>query len=583
MKKDFFIIILLFFCLQSIAQIPPVWSGNEKVRLTNTFVTQYIYPSAIAWRSDTSQILIQNEAVLLKRSNGQSSLVDTNTCKLKSTPTKTASILLDFGKELFGGIRIITGMYEGGLPATIRVRFGESYSEAMSELKGKSNATNDHAIRDFTTILPWLGAAEIGNTGFRFVRIDLLDTSKTLLLKEISAAFKFRDVPYLGSFRSSDTLLNKIWDIGAYTVHLNMQNYLWDGIKRDQLAWMGDLSLETKTLFSVFGKNEIVPQTLDLIRDETPLPQWMNTLSSFSLWWPYIQYNLYMQNGDLNYLKQQEKYLTGLVNMMVGYIKDNGEENLPARFFDWPTSPNEKGVHAGLQSLMIVSLESSSKVFGYLRNSPMKMLCDKAITKLRTYIPDPNKSLQAAAMMGLAGLQKPIYINDTYFKGTDYNHISPFMGYHILQNKALAGDYHSSLDFIRFYWGAMLKLGATTFWEDLQTEDLPNAAGIDKAVPAGKLDIHGDCGEYCYLGLRHSLCHGWASGPTPWLSEHVLGVKILAPGCTVVKIEPHLGDLQFAEGSYPTPYGIIKIKHTKLANGKIKSVVSAPKQIKILQ
>ena len=584
MKKAFFISSFIVICFYCNGQLPNIWKDTDKVRFSDSsFVTHYIYPKAISWKSDTSRTLIQNEGLLLKVNNGQSSLVNTDNCRLKSSSSKTASLLIDFGKEIFGGVRIVTGMYEDGLPASIRIRFGESYSESMSELKEKSNATNDHAMRDFTTNLPWLGAAEIGNTGFRFVRIDLLDTGKVLLIKEISAAFKFRDIPYLGSFYCSDTLLNRIWDTGAYTVHLNMQNYLWDGIKRDQLPWMGDLSVETKTLFSVFGNNDIVPKTLDLIRDETPLPHWMNTLSSFSMWWPYTQYNLYMQNGDLTYLKKQEDYLTGLVNMTVGFIKENGEENLPSRFFDWPSSTNEKAVHAGLQSLMIISLESSSTIFGYLKNTKMKSVCEKAIAKLKTHTPDPNNSLQAAAMMGLAGLQTPDYINTTYFKNTDYNHISPFMGYFILQNKARANDYITSLTFIRFYWGAMLKLGATTFWEDLQTEDLPNASRIDQAVPSGKLDIHGDCGEYCYIGLRHSLCHGWASGPTPWLSEHVLGIKIIEPGCKVIKIEPHLGDLSFAEGSYPTPFGVVKVKHTKLSNGKIDTQVSGPKQIKIIK
>ena len=50
-----------------------------------------------------------------------------------------------------------------------------------------------------------------------------------------------RDIPYLGSFTCDDPLLNNIWKTAAWTVHLNMQNYLWDGIKRDRLAWQGDL------------------------------------------------------------------------------------------------------------------------------------------------------------------------------------------------------------------------------------------------------------------------------------------------------------------------------------------------------
>ena len=73
----------------------------------------------------------------------------------------------------------------------------------------------------------------------------------------------------------------------------------------------------------------------------------------------------------------------------------------------------------------------------------------------------------------------------------------------------------------------MLDLGATTFWEDFDLEEAANAAPIDAIVPEGKLDYHHDTGNYCYIGLRRSLCHGWASGPTAWLSEHVLGIKVV--------------------------------------------------------
>jgi alpha-L-rhamnosidase len=56
----------------------------------------------------------------------------------------------------------------------------------------------------------------------------------------------------------------------------------------------------------------------------------------------------------------------------------------------------------------------------------------------------------------------------------------------------------------------------------------------------------------------------------------------MAPGCKVIKVEPHLGNLTFAEGTFPTPYGLVKVKHTRLANGKIKSVITAPQQVKIV-
>jgi hypothetical protein len=140
------------------------------------------------------------------------------------------------------------------------------------------------------------------------------------------------------------------------------------------------------------------------------------------------------------------------------------------------------------------------------------------------------------------------------------------------------------MEMIRTFWGAMLDLGATSFWEDFNIDWLKeDVARIDELVPEGKKDIHGDFGAYCYVGFRHSLCHGWASGPTAWLSQHVLGIEVVEPGCKTVRIEPHLGNLEWAEGSFPTPYGEIRVSHKKDAKGRVITEVDAPKGVRIIK
>lgn len=62
-------------------------------------------------------------------------------------------VILDFGRELHGGVQIGSGA-KSGRNALAHVRFGESVSEAMSEL-GARGACNDHAIRDDVVRLPW--------------------------------------------------------------------------------------------------------------------------------------------------------------------------------------------------------------------------------------------------------------------------------------------------------------------------------------------------------------------------------------------------------------------------------------------
>src|SRR5690606_31667759 len=162
----------------------------------------------------------------------------------------------------------------------------------------------------FQLALPWLGKNQTGESGFRFLRIDFLDPDAELQLKEVRAIFTYRDIPYVGTFKSSDERLNKIWEVGAYTVHLNMQDYLWDGIKRDRLVWVGDLHPEVSTIMSVFGQNPVVPKSLDLARDITPMPQWMSGISTYSMWWIIIHYEWFLHYGDRGYLQQQQHYLT---------------------------------------------------------------------------------------------------------------------------------------------------------------------------------------------------------------------------------------------------------------------------------
>ena len=554
---------------------------------------EYIAPVRIVWQQDSSQITGANH--LLVPGNGQSDLANNRLCVLKSTPTEHPALLLDFGKELQGGLQLVTGMPPSHDPVSVRVRFGESVSEAMCEIDGANGASNDHAMRDFVVSLPWLGVQEIGNSGFRFVRIDVLGDSTELQLKEVRAISTFRDIPYLGSFRCNDERLNRIWKTGAYTVHLNMQEYLWDGVKRDRLVWVGDLHPEVMTVSTVFGYNEVVPKSLDLIRDITPLPSWMNGISSYSIWWLLIQRDWFRYQGDWTYLQSQKDYLVDLLKVLISKVDASGREHLDGmRFLDWPSNENPEAINAGLQALMVQAMKYGAELCSLLQEPELASTCLETEARLRKAAPQVIKPFlalkkkptepgmkQAAALLAWAGLMEANEADKKYLSQEGGHGFSTFYGYYMLRSMALAGNYSGALDIIRSYWGAMLDMGATTFWEDFNLDWLPNAAPIDELVPAGKKDIHGDFGAYCYKGFRHSLCHGWASGPTSWLTEYVLGVEVLEPGCRVLRIVPHLADLEWVEGTFPTPKGIVKIRHEKQPDGSISSKIDAPEGIVI--
>jgi hypothetical protein len=158
--------------------------------------------------------------------------------------------------------------------------------------------------------------------------------------------------------------------------------------------------------------------------------------------------------------------------------------------------------------------------------------------------------------------------------------MSTFLSYYILKAVHHTADMKDALEMLCEYYGAMLKAGATTFWEDFDLAWYREGARIDEVLEEGAYDIHGDNGRFCYQGMRHSLCHGWSAGPAAFLAEDVLGVKILEAGCKKLEINPNLGGLKWAKGTYPTPYGIVEID-VKIEDGKQKVHVNAPKEIQV--
>ncbi len=315
-----------------------------------------------------------------------------------------------------------------------------------------------------------------------------------------------------------------------------------------------------------------------------PLPNWMNGISSYSLWWVIIHRDWYLHHGNLPYLMQQREYLTALLARLAALVDEQGVERMDGmRFLDWPTSEDPNAVHCGLQALLKWGLEAGAELCEVLGETATATLASASARRLEQHIPDPGQVKSPAALMALSGLVEAAEINARVLSQDQFSGISTFYGYYVLQARAKAGDYQGALDVIRKFWGAMLDLGATTFWEDFDLSWVENSAGIDELVPEGMRDIHKDFGSYCYKSLRHSLCHGWASGPTAWLSEHVLGFRPLSPGCKQLAIQPHLADLEWAEGSFPTPYGTVWVKHVKQADGSILTEVEAPTSVEIVQ
>ncbi len=531
---------------------------------------EFIYPVRIC----KIEGIKNSEALLLKNDYLQIGLAETEYAVLHCG----SSIVLDFGREYCGGVRILTYQAEG--KCKVRIRFGESLGEACAEL-GEKGASNDHSLRDFEAEPVRYSDMQFGQTAYRFIRLDML-TGTSLKIKKILGTFEYFDVPEQGSFRCSDERLNKIFDTAAYTLKLCVQNEMvWDGVKRDRLVWIGDMHPETLGLLCLYGAQNCIKNSLRFIREQTPLPAFMNGMPSYSIWWVAVLCDYYRYTADAAFLRENSAYLSALVGQLDACVDEAGEVHFPESpdqfFLDWATYQKPES-RSGVYALLCFALQKLLPIADIvgIRQEKITELC----RRVRADLPHANAK-QVIALQALAGHIGMDNGTKQLLTAGDAKGISAFMSYYILHALCVSDGKTEAVRLLKEYFGYMLDLGATTFWEEFKTEWAEHACAIDVISKEGEQDIHGDFGENCYKGYRRSLCHGWSAGAVPLLLHDILGVQILEPGFKKVKITPCLGNLCWMKGNVPTPFGVIKVIVSK-HDGKEQIEVSAPSEIEIL-
>ena len=431
--------------------------------------------------------------------------------------------ILDFGEEKCGGVRILTGVNGSIYPnMNIRIRFGESISESCAEL-GEKSACNDHSTRDFLMEIPALSDQHFGETGFRFVRIDILEDTKIVHPFKAIYSWEFENnYKVIKEYKSEDPRLNQIFDTCKHTLELCMQNRIWDGIKRDRLVWIGDMEPEIHAIMHLYGNIEVVKETLTTAMHTNKMPCWINGIPSYSAWFLLIIYDIFDIAKDHEYVKTYEKYMNEIIHTFDVCLQNNDLDfdliKLPygmKNFIDWPSfrGDNEqerKDANVLLLQYIFPKINEMYKVLG-LDNTLIQSILDR-LNNIKVDLPQTKVF---AAFYQLVNSDEKSY--EILIKDNSHN-MSTFMSYYVL--KAVAQkDKNKAIELLKEYYGGMLDLGATSFFEDFNIDWVKESYRIDEINKGEKKDLHGDHGDHCYKGFRHSLCHGWSAGPISFLIE----------------------------------------------------------------
>jgi len=482
--------------------------------------------------------------------------------QLSTTPWNTVSIdrgdqstLVDFGRETFGFF-ILHGLKGTG---TLTAWYGESKEEALA---GKDAETWE--IFQIAQATP-ADFTPPTSSAFRYIYFTW---DGNLSFDNVSMLYEYNPLEYKGSFRCSDDEINEIWDVSAYTLHLSSREFFLDGIKRDRWLWSGDAYQSYLMNYYLFFDNPLVKRTTWALRGNDYVETHINTILDYSFYWFMGIYDYYLFTGDKELIQQLYPKMISLMDYCLGRRNANGMvEGLPGDwvFVDW--APITKDGELSVQQLLFCrSLETMALCSDIMNENDKARkyqdIADELKKKtMEVFWDSSQKALVHRRKNGILDTTVTKYAN-MFAMTFDYltaqqqddikNHVllndkvqkitTPYMRFYELEALCRIGQQTHVLKEVKDYWGGMLKLGATSFWEVYD----PTQSGVEHYAMYGH-------------AFGKSLCHAWGASPIYLFGKYFLGVSPTGPGYQTYLVEPNLGGLKWMEGTVPTPSGNIKM------------------------
>ncbi|HEY1022997.1 MAG TPA: alpha-rhamnosidase, partial [Flavisolibacter sp.] len=265
-----------------------------------------------------------------------------------SVAKNSNAMLADFGKETFGFIKL-HGLQGKG---KVTLYYGESKEEALSKAGAVAVdflALPQTAKKD--SVMPLSKA-------FRYVNVV---SEPTLTFDSVSMLYEYANVKERGSFRCSDSLINRIYDVSKYTLALNTREFFIDGIKRDRWVWSGDAYQSYLMNYYLYFDSPTVERTMAALRGKDPVTGHINTIMDYTFYWFLGIYDYYLFTGDKTFIKQYYPRMQSLMAYVLGRRnKDGLLQGLPGDwiFIDWAAGLSKKGEVSFEQLLFARSLET---------------------------------------------------------------------------------------------------------------------------------------------------------------------------------------------------------------------------------
>lgn len=467
-----------------------------------------------------------------------------------SIETRQDGILYDFGKETFAAL----SFEHIQAPNDILLFYGESRDEALD---------TEHSIL-IDTVPAGSDTHRCPPRAFRYLFIQGNGTEQFI----VTALYEFLPIDLRGSFTCSNEMINRIWDTAEYTFHLNSREFFLDGIKRDRWVWSGDAYQSYLINNYLYFDADITKRTIIALRGKDPIVKHINTILDYSFFWIMSIDAYYQATKDMDFITFIYPRMKSMMDYCISLTDDDGF--IRGRegdwvFIDW-AEIDKTGAVSAEQMLFAESLKATWSCGERLGHSEERYLkhYDQLKEQIKASFWDEERGAYIdsfesgkrnitrhanifALLWGYADTEQRERIIANVLLNDGVPQIStPYFKFYELEVMCNIGRLEYVTDQIQEYWGGMLQLGATTFWEEYN----PAVTGLER---------------YGMYGDRYgkSLCHAWGASPIYLLGRYYLGVYSTSAGYDTFVVEPQLGGLEWMKGTVPVNGGTVSVELTQ--------------------
>lgn len=546
------------------AGVPAIFVKGRTVNSDSTWIAS---PLDARWMTKNMKHPDSPSAYRMAAGSGNldDPLVKPSEFKLETRPMPYREVLItpggrlyDFGKETFGFVKFLNLAGSGQMT----LQYGETAEEALD---------GEDCETFFTFNIPEGKAdytAEHSNA-LRYLYIVAEDAE----YDSLHLLYEYAPLDYRASFTSNDSLINKIWEVSRYTMQLTTRELYIDGIKRDRWAWSGDACQSYLMNYYLFFDTEIVKRTMYTLRGNDPVICHLNNILDYTFYWFIGIYDYYMYTGDAQFLRQVYPKMESLMDFVLERRNERGlVEGLEGDwvYIDWLDHEADKSGEVSIEQILfckslesmalcaeVVGVMGEAQRYDSLAADVKDRLADFWDSENMAFVFNRKDGVNSELITKHANMFAIFYdyvdsdqkeeIKNNVILNPNIPAIStPYMRFYELEAMCTLGEHNYVLQEMKDYWGGMLSLGATSFWEKYN----PEQQGLEHYSMYGR-------------PFGKSLCHAWGASPAYLLGRYYAGVKPVKPGYEEFEIRPVLGGLEWFEATVPIPEGEITVQMDK--------------------